>query len=172
MDPSVKPEPFKVTAQGLRHYGCTILRAPEIRKQLCAEMGGFFAGPMPPKKFMAILMHVAPEHLPTIPRADFSEVAAAPSEPKMYDPLIRAINTHRLCPGVTFKDISGRAQDRTKLKPDIGGFEGNEIQTYIELKSSARQDAFQDSHNRNARIEKQTDDLMRVLFAGTARVPS
>ncbi|THG96417.1 hypothetical protein EW026_g5418 [Hermanssonia centrifuga] len=86
------------------------------------------------------------------------EVAAAPSEPKMYGPLINAINTHRLCQGVTFKDISGRAQSGTKLKPDIGGFEGNEMQLYIELKPSERQDAFHDSHNPDDRIEKQTDE--------------
>ncbi|THG93868.1 hypothetical protein EW026_g7482, partial [Hermanssonia centrifuga] len=113
----------------------------QIRKQLCTEMGGSFAGGMPPKKFMDTLI----------------EVAAAPSEPKMYDPLISAINTHRLCQGVTFKDISGRAQDGTKLKPDIGGFEGNEMQLYIELKPLERQDAFHDSHNSDDRIEKQTD---------------
>ncbi|PSR76366.1 hypothetical protein PHLCEN_2v8506 [Hermanssonia centrifuga] len=36
-------------------------------------------------------------------------------------------------PRARFKDISGRAQDGTKLKPEIGGFEGGEMQLYIEL---------------------------------------
>ncbi len=70
---------------------------------------------------------------------------------------IHTINKHRLCQGLIFKDISGRAQDGTKLKPDIGGFEGGEMQLYIELKSSEPQDAFYDPHNSGDRIEKQTD---------------
>ncbi|PSR76423.1 hypothetical protein PHLCEN_2v8458 [Hermanssonia centrifuga] len=159
VNPPPEPEPLKATAQGLHHYGCTKLGAPEIRKQLCTEMGGSFAGGMPPKDFLKIFMRGdTKKRLSSIPSVDFSEVAAAPSEPKMYGPLINAINTHRLCQGVTFKDISGRAQSGTKLKPDIGGFEGNEMQLYIELKSSERQDAFHDSHNPDDRIEKQTDE--------------
>ncbi len=179
MNLSLEPEPLKVTAQGLHHYTCTTPRAPDTRKQLCTEMGGSFVGPMPVEDFLATLMPVDPERMLPIPMVDFSQVAAAPSEPKMYGPLvccvsfypfsqqrplihdtimqIRAINTHRLCQGVTFTDISRRAQDGTKLKPDIGGFEGNEMQLYIELKSSARQDAFRDSHSPYNRIEKQTD---------------
>ncbi len=89
VNPPLESEPLKVTAQGLHHYACTTLRAPETRKQLCTEMSGSFVGPMPIEDFLENFMPVGPERMPSIPLVDFSEVAAARSETKMYRPLVR-----------------------------------------------------------------------------------